>query len=570
MVYIVAALLSAASLVVYFQHRNVTSSTRQRELTVRAFAQQSATLLAGDVHRVLDGPTFDTLTAVNHPLLRENRLDLVAGHYDRGLKTYPHVERFFVWTHETGTEHGKQVIFRDRPSEKGPLIGVRLTGDSRSGLSSEGWSYDPALGTEIYALAVRHAPAQQIYLAAERVVDGTTYQIFVRTFWTDARRERFFALLGFVVNVGAVHRTLFPMLFEGPQSALRVSGVVPLDIRIADERGATLFATTAEPLALSTRLPFAVRFYPADEIASRLAAGVPQRTWVMEIGPSQTTYATQVNAGGAEGYWLSAAAVALMLIGLGIAVQAQRRARHLSRMQSEFVTHVSHQLKTPVSLLTGMLETLALDRVRTPEQRGEYLDGIRSEAARLTSLVEQILQMSRAEQSRGRLELEVVDLAALVQDVAAEFRNGHRRRLQLTVEAPSPGPRVVADPAALEQMIFNLLDNALKYSPRPARVELRVSHAAADAAIEVEDHGPGIPADEQKRVFDPFFRGRGAAVAPGFGLGLAIVRDLASAQRGTVQVDSIPGRGTTFRIRIPLLQSAKRRSPGLRALFTRS
>ena len=207
-------------------------------------------------------------------------------------------------------------------------------------------------------------------------------------------------------------------------------------------------------------------FYPLEDIRSRLAAGVPPRPWTVEVGAPGLA---DVGAGAGQSYWPTVLSVMLMLVAVGLTVQAHRRSSELARMQTDFVSHVSHQLKTPLSLLVAATETLQMDRIRSPEKLVEYLDTIRAEAQRLSTLVQRVLEFSRVQQART-YEFERVDLGALVRETVDAFAHGlSSRQVDFDVRQQGPGPYVLGDPAALEQVVANLLDNAVKYLEcRPA------------------------------------------------------------------------------------------------------
>src|SRR5688572_28313385 len=179
MAFAIAATICAAGLVLFFQQRAIAALQAQTRVILRQVSEQTAADIAAELRRTLDGPVFDTLTAVNHPELRAGRLDLVAQQYEQGLKAYPHVDRFFVWHAQTDQTRTREAVFYGR--------------DGR-------FERDPALGRAILELASRHAPAQQIYVAAEDVGPGARHQVFLRLFWNDARRVEYFAVLGFVID----------------------------------------------------------------------------------------------------------------------------------------------------------------------------------------------------------------------------------------------------------------------------------------------------------------------------------------------------------------------------------
>lgn len=521
----IAATVAAAGLVLYLQQRAISALASQNQVIVRQLAEQAATDIAVEIRRTIDGPIFDTLAAVNHPELGAGRLDLVAQHFARGLDQYPHVDRFFAWTRPPG--RAGDVLFYGRSGE---------------------FARDAALERSVRELAGRHAEAQQIYVAADTGDDRR--QIFLRLFWTDARREDFFAVLGFVVDP----ETMGQRLFTGHRGRavddvlLRRGGRVPLQFRVADEDGALVYGAP-QPSAGAVRVPFPLVFYPADSIRTRLAAGVTPRPWTIEVAAAPLAASGDAAT---QHYWATALSLLLMVTALGLTVQAHRRSAELARMQTEFVAHVSHQLKTPLSLLSTATETLQMDRIRSPEKLAEYLDTIRAEAARLSALVQRVLEFSRAQQRR-QYEPERVDLAALVQDTVDAFAHGLQQPSRFAVVVSGPAPSVHADPAALEQVIANLLDNAAKYSRPDQPVTVTVRNEWTSAIVEVADSGVGIAAADQARIFDRFYRVPGASVRQGFGLGLSIVRELVHGQGGRVDVASTPGRGSTFRVSLPAL-----------------
>ncbi|MGE0813053.1 MAG: sensor histidine kinase [Vicinamibacterales bacterium] len=524
----IAATIAAAGLVLYLQQRAMSALESQNQVIVRQLAEQAATDIAVEIRRTIEGPIFDTLAAVNHPELGAGRLDLVAQHFARGLEAYPHVDRFFAWTRTRGAAGlgPGDVLFYGRSGE---------------------FARDAALESSVRELASRYRASQQIYVAADDAGDDT-HQVFLRLFWTDARRVDFFAVLGFVVD----RETMGQRLFTGHRGRavddvlLRRGGQVPLQLRIADEDGGLVYGAPY-PSAEPVRLPFPLLFYPAETIRTRLAAGVGPRPWTIEVAAAPLAAAAD---GAGQRYWPTVLSLLLMVSALALTVQAHRRSAELARMQTEFVAHVSHQLKTPLSLLSTATETLQMDRIRSPEKLAEYLDTIRAEAARLSTLVQRVLEFSRVQQRR-QYEFERVDLVALVRDTVDAFAHGLNQSHRFEVVSAAPTAFVHADPAALEQVIANLLDNAAKYSGRDQLVTVTVRGERQSAVVEVTDRGVGIAAADQTRIFDRFYRVPGANTRQGFGLGLSIVRELVHGQGGRVDVSSARGEGSTFRVTLP-------------------
>ena len=528
----IAATLGAAGLVFYLQHRAMTALQQQNQVIVRQIAEQTAADIAVELRRTLDGPIFDTLAAVNHPELRAGRFDLVAQQFAKGLEAYPHVDRFFAWSAgSAGTpDLHPDVLFYGRSGE---------------------FSRDPELGKAVLDLARQHSGTQQIYIAAEGI-GADQRQVLLRLFWTDARRREYFAVLGFVIEPVSMRERLFagPRGRAFDQVLLRRGAEVPLQLRITDDTGAVVFGTLP-PDVEAARLTFPMLFYPAEDIRSRIAVGVAPRPWSIEVGAP--TVATSI-AGPGQRYWPTVLSIMLMLVALGLTVQAHRRSTELAQMQTDFVAHVSHQLKTPLSLLSAATETLQMDRIRSPEKLSEYLDTIRAETARLSALVQRVLEFSRV-QSKRSYEFEQVDLGALVRETVDAFAHGLASRPgRFEVLQVGPGPFVRADPAALEQVVANLLDNAVKYSPPRPAGDRHGRRRTAPRRGRGDRPRHRHPPSEHRRIFERFYRAPGVPHRQGFGLGLPIVRELIQAQGGRGRASrAAQGVGSTFRVTLPCI-----------------
>ena len=540
--YAIAAIVCAAALVLYLQQRAVVELRGQTALVFRQIAEQTAHDVATDVRRTLEAPVVETLRAVNHPQIREGRLDLLAAEFKIGLAAYPHVERFFVWTEQTDAMVSGEVVFYGS--------GHARTRTSIPAGFPPPFDRDPPVGRALLTLAKRSAPSQQIYAAYDQVGGDADHGAFLRLFWTDARRDRFFAVIGFIVDRARVHDTLIAELHKRRlDKILKVrGGELPFELRVSDERGETVWGA-ASPQPLAARVPVSMMFYPAEMLGPRLVQGIRPVTWTIEVSPA---HAEQLLDVANHGYWLPALSMLLMIIALIFTVQARRRAAAIATMQTEFVSHVSHQLKTPLSLLSAATETVELDRVKSPEKLAQYLAIIRTEVAHLSSLVQRILEFSTVQQRRP-LEFETVDLATLVRETVEEFQTSLvGRQFSFRVVQDGPTPFVDADPAALEQILANLLDNAVKYSAAEKSVTVRIGWSGNEATVDVMDTGVGVAPRDRRRIFDKFFRGSGEAHhRQGFGLGLPIAQELAAAHRGRIQLRESGSSGSTFRVSLP-------------------
>jgi signal transduction histidine kinase len=244
---------------------------------------------------------------------------------------------------------------------------------------------------------------------------------------------------------------------------------------------------------------------------------------------------------------------ALALLGVGLTLRATVRERRIARLKSDFLASVSHELKTPLTAIRALGDLLRTGRVRDNEKVRQYGELIAGEGERLTALVNDILETSRLERGLRPFRIEPRDLPAVVGRAVELFRGAVvAQGFEVALE-PGPALAVPVDEDAVRQAILNLLSNAAKYSGGSRRIEVSIPHRDREAGVRVRDFGVGIPASEQRRVFDPFYRvaGRGASETSGAGLGLTIVKEIARAHGGWVEVESLAGRGATFTLWLP-------------------
>jgi signal transduction histidine kinase len=244
----------------------------------------------------------------------------------------------------------------------------------------------------------------------------------------------------------------------------------------------------------------------------------------------------------------------MVLMGGYFATRAVSRELAFSRMQSDFVSAVSHEFRTPLTSLLHLTDSLDRGIVSDEDRRRQYYSALAHETMRLHRLVESLLNFGRMEAGAFEYRFEPVDLAVLAGDVVAEFQkesasSGHR--FELRTERGLPPLRV--DREALSRALWNLLDNAVKYSPGRPAIWVEVAREGKHIALRVRDQGPGIPVEEQKEIFNKFVRGSAAQASnvKGTGIGLAMVRHMARAHGGEIRVDSRPGEGSTFTILLP-------------------
>jgi two-component system phosphate regulon sensor histidine kinase PhoR len=286
-------------------------------------------------------------------------------------------------------------------------------------------------------------------------------------------------------------------------------------------------------------------------VRQALSPDTPFVGWTVEVAVNPTVVRPLLPNGGRGAPWTVLALMAAVVLSSGLlAFLALHRDRQLWRTRQDFVSNVTHELKTPLARIRLFNELLLADRQEDAGRRSYYRGVIDRECRRLTLLVERVLDFSRSEHAAHRPRREALDLRRVVED-AIQGLGGEPGRVVCRLE---PVPPVMGDAHALGQVVLNLVDNALKYSPDDQPVEVSLRADAGAVKLLVRDHGCGIPQAERERIFEDFYRVESgdAQRASGSGLGLALVRRAVAAHGGRVDVASEVGRGSAFSVSLPL------------------
>jgi len=229
--------------------------------------------------------------------------------------------------------------------------------------------------------------------------------------------------------------------------------------------------------------------------------------------------------------------------------------KRTDQMRSDFVANVSHELRTPLSILRGYIETLIDDPKSSSEERRRILEVMERHSKRLGLLVDDLLMLAQLESADSNLQLSDVDLLKLFGDVAHDWKKKFaEKELAVVVDLAPDLPMIRADEARLQEVLYNLLDNAVKYSRENGGVRLRAEQGRGEIALSVSDDGVGIDKNDLPRIFERFYRADKARSPEGIrgtGLGLAIVKHIAQLHGGRVEAESELGKGTTIRVILP-------------------
>lgn len=327
-----------------------------------------------------------------------------------------------------------------------------------------------------------------------------------------------------------------------------VEGVIAIDagqrILFANDRAGDMFEFAAKH-APGRRLWEIVRQRPLQELVRRVLAQSGELRETVECGgPSNKTFAVHVTPLPGD-----------PVRGAVLVFSDTTELRRLERLRQDFVANVSHELKTPLSVIAACVETLIEGAVEDVEVRGRFLERIADQSGRLHALILDLLSLARIESGAEHLVLEDLALDDAVRDCLERYQaRAESKGQHLEAIAPeSDGVIARADAEAVREILDNLVDNGLKYTPEGGAIRLRWWAEGESCCIEVSDTGIGIAASDMPRIFERFYRVDKARSRElgGTGLGLSIVKHLAQAMQGSVRAASEIGKGTTFTVTLP-------------------
>lgn len=353
-------------------------------------------------------------------------------------------------------------------------------------------------------------------------------------------KQEHIGVAGLVFNTDYIKKQFLaqsiPDLLQSPDLALSDSN---LALAIFDETKSEIYANTKGNVD-----------YEVNTAFSR-----PFPEWSMGIGLKETTIGALARSNFQKNLLLSLFVLSVLVFGITLILRAAARESKLAQAKSDFVSNVSHELKTPLTMIRLFAEILSLGKVKNPEKAQDYYQIIETESRRLSQLIDNILDFSQMEAGRKLYQPIESDVGELVEGVikSYEYQLLHST-FELQVDVQRDLPALMIDPGAISQAVLNLLNNAVKYSDKIKKIGVRVFQAGESIAIEVSDSGIGIPPSEHQKIFEKFHRVGTALVhnTKGSGLGLSLVKHIVEAHRGQVLVESVPGEGSRFTLLLPL------------------
>jgi len=520
----------------YFQFRSIEDLGRSSTVVLKQLSQETANGLVKDIQDSLKAPYINVLLRITQGRLEPLDLPFITTAISDGFAANPFIDRFYVWSDETKEHRGELLAF-DRGART-------FRTDVREG---------PLLVKTFHELAVE----QHAISVFEATIDGRRTYFQAQLRFTFPTREKLTSFEAFRVDAEKLRTEYFPALLESKMKGVEGPiGFPPLTITLLDDTNRIVYPKKGGSAApfVDERMFQLVFFDPALVPFEAPETRKPE-VWRIRTGYGGQTIPQIIDARARPERALMAMLAGVLALGVFFVVRAAAREVKLAELRSNFVSSVSHDLKTPLALIQLFAETLELGRMKNTDRVQEYYRIINSEARKLTRLINNLLDFSKIEAGlRTYTKREPVDLAKLTRGVleSLESQFAHNRFTVTTrLEANVP---VLIDSEAAVQALENLISNAMKYSPEHREIEVEVARSGDYGVVRVRDRGIGVPPRLQRKIFRKFFRIQtDAGSGPqGTGLGLAIVDHVMRGHGGFVRVDSEPGRGSTFTLHFPL------------------
>lgn len=519
----------------YFQFRSLSSLGHSSAVVLRQFSSETANRLAKDIDESLKAPHIGVLLRITQERTEPLDLAFIKQTFDESIGRDGFIERYYVWS-DVDDSHRDELLAYDRAGRR--------------------FQTNPPETATLMAQIRDLSTRKRAIVAFPTMIDGRATYVQVQLRWINAARDRFTSFVAFTVDAQQLRQRYFPSLIRARMADVEgPTGFPPLRVAILDDAHRVILPTDGRPgLAVVDQRQFPLVFFDKELLAYAAPLETHRETWTIQTGYEQPIAAI-IRARERPQRALMAMLAGVMALGVFFVARVAAREVRLAELKSNFVSSVSHDLKTPLALIQLFAETLELGRLKNTERAQEYYRIINSEARKLTRLINNLLDFSRIEAGLRRYKMEPLDLGAMarrvVEALGSQFQH-NQFAVSITVAPNVPPVRI--DPEAAEQALENLLSNAMKYSPDDRRILVEVDAVPGFGRVRVTDHGIGIPPRLQRKIFRKFYRVEhdAGSGAQGTGLGLAIVDHVMRAHGGFVRVDSEPGRGSTFTLHFPL------------------
>jgi signal transduction histidine kinase len=532
----------------WFGYRSVSAWQRSVTESARERAESTVDLLLIAVARDMRGVQGSLLaTLQDEDLSLDPPLDIrheIASAFAR----YPYPECFFGWR---GAVAPNDVIFfdrRERPA--GWLSGSGGTDNTDRFPVAVGRA--PTIAAGLVRRISQDAVNRQRFSVFDIDISGTPYQAVVRLFY-DEKYVNSIGAFGFLVNLTWVKQHYFDDLMRQIRTTSKADKGLEFSVLDADGRNVIHMAGSPNRELRATRT-FQLAFFDPILVAFDPPPDAPHSGYVLGVSAAGDPAVRSATIGARWALALSTGAGIALVIALMVVAQATRASARLADMRSDFVSTVTHELKTPVAGLRAIAETWISGRIDQQRSR-EYAAMAMVETKRLTRLINNLLTYARITDMGDGYSFEALSVSEAVEAAVQEFRpqllSGG---FAVDVKVPEDLSPIRGDRRALGQLLDNVIDNAIRYSQDSRSLKIHVRGSYGTVVVEVADRGPGIPPADLPHVTKKFFRGQ-TARGGGSGLGLAIAQRIVEVHEGLLEIRSTVGEGTVVLITLPTVTS---------------
>jgi signal transduction histidine kinase len=538
------AVLATVSILALFGYRATREWQRSVAQSVERRADESANLVVTALTRDMRGAQSWVLASRDSSPFAFEDLTDATSHVAAAFARYPYPESFFVWRHGADAE----MVFFNR-ANRDPVWVPHARQTNRYPVVS---MVNPSVAAPLLTRIARDAAAGRRYSVFETTLNGTPYQIVARLEYQDPFREHLTSIFGFTVNLAWVQQAYFS---EIPSQVARIANSgVDIDLAVLDDSGRSVNGRTGGPP--HTVREFSLLFFDPSIVALDPPADLVVRTWSVRVSAANDPTLIWATRGADWTMMILVAASLALGASLLVAVRALRASAQLTEMRSEFVSTVTHELKTPLATIRAVGDTLVRGRLTGAGAVRDYAQILVQESKHLTRLLDNLLAYARVTDVADVYSMEAHAPAELIEDALRGFKQQlEDGSFDLTIDIPPDLPMVCADRTAMRLALDNLIDNAIRYSADRRSIRIAARESGSFVQIEVQDQGTGIAPNDLPLVHRKFVRGRFARPG-GSGLGLAIVNRIVADHQGTLHLESDLGVGTVARLQLPRARGA--------------
>jgi signal transduction histidine kinase len=509
-------------------------------------AAEALVLTDAALSRDMKGAWASLIVPINQISIDEEPPYDLRQHIAQAFAKFPYPESFAVWTNDAGAT--RTYVF-NRSDRQPHWDETHRSDDAFPVVMLD----DPERFRTVIDQARGRADARSPFILFECAIGDVRYQVVAHLMFSSRHPHTLAALVAFTVNLEWVRSEYFGPLLD---QVARIGGTADaLSLAITDEHGRSV-ATSGVPASAAgpdIERRFPLLFLEPGVVTATAAPRTAIREWSVHVRPTRSDAVQSAVRGADRILALMAVAAAAAIISLLQTVRVVRQSARLASMKSEFVSAVTHELKTPLALIRLVADTLARGRYASPDVIQEYAQLLSQETFRLGQSIDNLLTYARYTDAatRDAAVLAPLDAADLVEDAVERFRPALTAgRFQVTVDVERDLPRIAVDGTAIRQVVEILIDNAIKYSREVHELSIKGCARNGQIAITVADRGAGIHHEDIARVFDRFYRGRNAKES-GSGLGLAIAQRIVRHHGGDISIRSTVGAGTEVEFLLP-------------------